>query len=131
MENIKKYITDDNRILSTGFKELDSKISGFKKKKLSLIASKVSHGKTAFILKSIVDHTKDNKNILYFSLDLTKEEMLTRMISIESKISQLAFSIPGVKAIEFGLGFNAAKTKGKEMLIQKILEVTILMLRLI
>ena len=34
--------------------------------------------------------------------------------SIESKISQLAFSIPGVKAIEFGLGFNAAKTKGKD-----------------
>ena len=34
--------------------------------------------------------------------------------SIESQIAHLAFSIPGIKAIEFGAGFNAAKMKGSE-----------------
>jgi len=34
--------------------------------------------------------------------------------SVESQISSLAFSVPGIKAIEFGLGFDAAKTKGKD-----------------
>ncbi len=34
--------------------------------------------------------------------------------SVESQISQLAFAIPGVKAIEFGIGFSAAKMTGLE-----------------
>ena len=34
--------------------------------------------------------------------------------SIESQISQLAFSIPGIKAIEFGAGFNSAKMFGSD-----------------
>ena len=34
--------------------------------------------------------------------------------SVESKIAHLAFSIPAVKGIEFGLGFEAAKLRGSE-----------------
>ena len=34
--------------------------------------------------------------------------------SIESKLSSLIFSIPAVKGIEFGLGFDFATTTGKE-----------------
>lgn len=35
--------------------------------------------------------------------------------SIESKLSQYLFSIPGVKGVEFGLGFDFAKYKGSEV----------------
>jgi len=35
--------------------------------------------------------------------------------SIESNISHLAFSIPGVKGIEFGLGFESSKIPGSQM----------------
>lgn len=35
--------------------------------------------------------------------------------SLESKISQYVFSIPAVKGIEFGLGFDYAKYSGKEV----------------
>ncbi|MGB9701632.1 MAG: chorismate synthase [Candidatus Kapaibacteriota bacterium] len=35
--------------------------------------------------------------------------------SIESNLSHILFSIPGVKGIEFGAGFNAAKMLGSEM----------------
>jgi len=34
--------------------------------------------------------------------------------SVESQISHLAFSVPGIKAIEFGLGFEIAKMKGSQ-----------------
>lgn len=34
--------------------------------------------------------------------------------SIESTISQLVFSVPGVKGIEFGAGFNISKMKGSQ-----------------
>ena len=34
--------------------------------------------------------------------------------SLESSISKAIFSIPGVKGIEFGAGFNATKMKGSE-----------------
>jgi len=35
-------------------------------------------------------------------------------LSVESAISQIVFSIPAIKGIEFGSGFNAAKMKGSE-----------------
>jgi chorismate synthase len=35
-------------------------------------------------------------------------------ISIESAISQIVFSVPAIKGIEFGSGFQAAKMKGSE-----------------
>lgn len=34
--------------------------------------------------------------------------------SVESVLSHILFSIPGVKGVEFGAGFNAAKMKGSE-----------------
>lgn len=34
--------------------------------------------------------------------------------SVESKLSQLLFSIPAVKGVEFGVGFDIAKMKGSE-----------------
>ncbi|MBA7565647.1 Chorismate synthase [subsurface metagenome] len=34
--------------------------------------------------------------------------------SVESAISHMAFSIPAIKGVEFGSGFNAAKMKGSE-----------------
>ena len=34
--------------------------------------------------------------------------------SVESKLSQLLFSIPAVKGVEFGAGFDMAKMKGSE-----------------
>lgn len=35
--------------------------------------------------------------------------------SLESRISQYLFSVPGLKGIEFGLGFDFAKYRGKEV----------------
>ncbi len=34
--------------------------------------------------------------------------------TVEGRLSQMAFSIPGVKGVEFGLGFDCAKLKGSE-----------------
>lgn len=34
--------------------------------------------------------------------------------TVEGRLSQMAFSIPGVKGVEFGMGFDCAKLKGSE-----------------
>ena len=93
---MKQYIKDiantttnninENIGLTTGFKELDLMSAGFKKQELSVIASRVGYGKTSLILSSVIENIKNDNGVLYFSLDLKKEQLLTRVISMESRI---------------------------------------------
>ncbi len=97
MENIKQYFKKQKEIssvsknsilgLTTGLEKLDHKTSGYKNKELHLIASRVGYGKTSLALTSVIANLDENKGVLYFSLDLSKEMLLTRIISMKSNIS--------------------------------------------
>jgi len=63
----------------TGLKNIDLLISGFKNQELSVIASRVGHGKTSLAISSVIQSIKDNMSVLYFSFDLTKEQITTRI----------------------------------------------------
>ncbi len=96
MEQMKQYIKNmrevtnkninDNIGLTTGFEELNLKMSGFKNQELTVIASRIGYGKTALVLNSVIENIKDDSGVLYFSLDLQKEQILTRIIAMESKV---------------------------------------------
>ncbi len=73
--------------LSTGFIDLDKKTNGFQKSDLILIAARPSMGKTAFAL-NVCQHIAKNTDgaVMMFSLEMSKEQLVSRMISSESHI---------------------------------------------
>lgn len=72
----------------TGFIDLDYKTAGMQPSDLVLIAARPSMGKTAFAL-NIAQHVafKQHKAVAIFSLEMSKEQLVNRLFSLESKVS--------------------------------------------
>ena len=73
--------------IATGFLDLDYMTSGMQPADLVLIAARPSMGKTAFVL-NIAQHVafKINKAVAIFSLEMSKEQLVNRMFSLESRV---------------------------------------------
>jgi replicative DNA helicase len=73
--------------LSTGFLDLDYKTAGFHPSELILIAARPAMGKTAFVL-NIAEHMAfhDGKCIAIFSLEMSKEQLVNRLLAMESHV---------------------------------------------
>lgn len=73
--------------IPTGFIDLDYRMSGLQPSDLILIAARPSMGKTAFVL-NITDYiaVRRQKTCLIFSLEMSKEQLVNRMLSMESNV---------------------------------------------
>ncbi|MGN1313514.1 MAG: replicative DNA helicase [Lachnospiraceae bacterium] len=73
--------------IATGFLDLDYKTSGMQPADLILIAARPSMGKTAFVL-NIAQHVafRLNEAVAIFSLEMSKEQLVNRMFSLESNV---------------------------------------------
>ena len=73
--------------IPTGFIELDYKTSGLQPSDLILVAARPSMGKTAFVL-NIAQHVafRQNKTVAIFSLEMSKEQLVNRLFSLESYV---------------------------------------------
>ena len=76
--------------LSSGFYDLDSFTQGFQKSDLIIIAGRPSMGKTALALNIGLNILKDSNNpVLFFSLEMSKEQLIYRLLTNETNISNL------------------------------------------
>ena len=76
--------------LSSGFFELDSLTQGFQKSDLIIVAGRPSMGKTAFSLTIGLNILKTSKlPILLFSLEMSKEQIMYRLLAMETNINQM------------------------------------------
>ena len=73
--------------IATGFADLDYRTAGMQPADLVLIAARPSMGTTAFVL-NIAEHVafKLKKTIAIFSLEMSKEQLVNRLFSLESKV---------------------------------------------
>ena len=73
--------------LSSGFGELDNILMGLNKSDLILLASRPGMGKTSIAL-NIASHVGKNsgKNVAFFSLEMSKEQLAVRLLSSEAFI---------------------------------------------
>ena len=75
--------------LTSGFYALDSLTQGFQKSDLIIIAGRPSIGKTAFSLTLSLNVIKYSKlPLVIFSLEMSKEQIMYRLLSMETNISQ-------------------------------------------
>jgi replicative DNA helicase len=73
--------------IPTGFKEFDDLTSGFQKSEFIVIAARPSVGKTAFALNIAQDiGIRQRKNVALFSLEMSKEALVQRMLCSEARI---------------------------------------------
>jgi len=76
--------------VTSGFYDLDSLTQGFQKSDLIIIAGRPSMGKTAFSLTIASNLIKNSKlPVLFFSLEMSKEQIMYRLLSMETNINQM------------------------------------------
>lgn len=73
--------------IPTGFTDLDYRTAGMQPSDLVLIAARPSMGKTAFVL-NIAQYVAFKKNlpVMIFSLEMSKEQLINRIFSLESSV---------------------------------------------
>lgn len=75
--------------LSSGFYNLDLLTQGFQRSELIIIAGRPSMGKTALSLNIALNIVKKSKlPVLFFSLEMSKEQIMYRVLSMETNINQ-------------------------------------------
>ena len=74
--------------IPTGFTDLDYQTAGLQPSDLVLVAARPSMGKTAFVL-NIAEHMafKKGVTVAIFSLEMSKVQLVNRLLSLESKVS--------------------------------------------
>ncbi len=89
LQHIQEVAKADSKItgIPSGFDDLDDKTAGFQKSDLILIAARPSMGKTALVL-NIAQHAcfKKDYHCLFFSLEMSKEQLVNRLLAMESRV---------------------------------------------
>ena len=104
--------------LSTGFFDLDYKTAGMQPSDFILVAARPSMGKTAFVL-NIAEHMafKDNKCVAIFSLEMSKEQLVNRLFSLESRVDAQVLRTGDLKDSDWEKLIESANVIGKSRLI--------------
>lgn len=96
--------------LSTGFIKLDSQIYGLNKSDLLIIAARPGMGKTSFAMNIATNTSRKapKKQICVFSLEMSKEQIVSRMICSEARISSDVLKTGRISAAEIDAFMKAA-----------------------
>ena len=90
------------RGIPTGFKDLDNILAGFQKSDLIIIAARPSMGKTALSLNLAHNvAVKAKAPVLLFSLEMSKEQLVDRMLSMESGVDAWAIRTGNLNDSDF------------------------------
>lgn len=83
-ENRKDYLG-----ISTGYRQLDRTLSGLNKSDLIIVGARPAMGKTSFALNLALNVATKGRKVLFFSLEMTKEQLASRVISMHARIKGL------------------------------------------
>lgn len=102
----------------TGFVDLDYRTAGMQPSDLILIAARPSMGKTAFAL-NIAQYVAFKKNlpVAIFSLEMSKEQLVNRMFSLESGVDAQKLRTGQLKDQEWERLIESAGVIGKSNLV--------------
>lgn len=104
--------------IPTGFIDLDYRTAGMQPSDLILVAARPSMGKTAFEL-NLAQYMafKKNMTVALFSLEMSKEQLVNRMFSLESNVDAQKLRTGQLNDQEWERLIESAGTIGKSKLI--------------
>lgn len=104
--------------VATGFLDLDYKTAGMQPSDLILVAARPSMGKTAFVL-NVAQYVafKQDKTVAIFSLEMSKEQLVNRLFSMESKVDSQHLRTGNLSDVEWEKLIESAGVIGKSNLI--------------
>ena len=104
--------------IPTGFIDLDYRTAGMQPSDLILVAARPSMGKTAFEL-NLAQYMafKKNLTVALFSLEMSKEQLVNRMFSLESNVDAQKLRTGQLNDEEWERLIESAGTIGKSKLI--------------
>ena len=73
--------------LATHFVDLDNTLAGLQDGNLIIIAARPSMGKSSLALNIATNAAKESKTVAFFSLEMTKEELVQRVLFSEAKVA--------------------------------------------
>jgi len=88
-DNLEELANRPNGLVgvTSGFKDLDDKTLGFCPGQLIIVAARPAMGKSAFALNLMTNAAlKANKAVVYFSLEMSKEELTGRILASEAMV---------------------------------------------
>ena len=114
LEKVQEFAKRDSSALTglaTGFTDLDAMTSGLQPSDLIIIAARPSMGKTALCLTLAQNAAIQEKaNIALFSLEMSKEQLVMRMLSSEARVDAHRFRTGYLSSDEWGKLANAIST---------------------
>jgi len=72
--------------LTSGFEEIDRMTNGWQKGDLIILGARPSMGKTALSINLMANALKSDARVVYFSIEMPREKMITRFIASEGRI---------------------------------------------
>ena len=95
-ERLHRILTEGRKItgLSTGYHQLDTLTSGMQDSELIILAARPSMGKTALALniaENVAVRAEEPRTVAIFSLEMSKESLLLRLLSSNAKIDAHKF----------------------------------------
>ena len=92
LDSIEKMYENKEKLsgIESGFIDLDEKISGLNNSDLIIVAARPAMGKSAFVL-NIASYVAmhDKIPVMIFNLEMSKEQLVKRMLSSESEIDSM------------------------------------------
>jgi replicative DNA helicase len=90
------------RGIPSGYRDLDGMLAGFQRSDLFILAARPSMGKTAFVL-NIAHKVAVNANepVLIFSLEMSKEQLVDRLLAMESGVDAWALRTGNLTDTDF------------------------------
>ena len=120
MDRIEKASRNHGNVtgIATGFLDLDYKTAGMQPADLVLVAARPSMGKTAFVL-NIAQHVafKLNQTVAIFSLEMSKEQLVNRLFSLESRVDSQHLRTGNLTDMEWEKLIESAGVIGQSNLI--------------
>ena len=120
LERIEKASKNKGTVtgIPTGCIDLDYKLSGLQPSDLILVAARPSMGKTAFVL-NIAQYVafKKNRSVAIFSLEMSKEQLVNRLFSLESQVDAQALRTGNMKDSDWEKLIEGAGIIGQSKLI--------------